>query len=870
MMNNLINMNRRQQQQRTNNNNNNNTTTREDPFAMLSRLSSQNPLVCLMTLYPPNTPQSAELAAMVALRQRRPEPLTQREQPFTPQQILLLNEQFNITPHSYNPSTGIYEFWEDGLTVPDYYISFLILYAELFANLLPRLRGLTGVPVRGWPPGARNRLDFMSSDSDDDDDDESLDGSIGDDDDNDNDDDDEPHIDRDGNVVDTATSDSDDDNDNEEDDSDENDLDESMHDAYDMDEDDDDSDDQVSDMFEARAFQIRPRLQPYGINPVDMDDESEEHYDDVISSVHIHDDDDDDDDDEDDDESDSNSNNDDDDDDNTISRSAELVPEHHVLFGPMRARHEQNRVLRLIQEYIMAMAQQTTHVDEDTEQDDNDENTSRSSNTTANKRPRLDVKNTPALPKITFTIDPFISADWSSDKSNTSNTTGNSADSRGSRPGYPPLPRLERGRPAHTFRGSRHPTDLSISRPLSQSAEILRSTGGPPALSSAARTRFMINSSGSVGTGHSMELNQALTQRGIATLGRQPLQPTTSTSSTSSSMMSPPRRSGLFQNTNSPNRHQPPSSLQQKPPLPHSMKPNAPTNINITTANKPTCVVSFSSLILPIYYQTLTPTQHFSSYLQPGTTFLGSQGIGNNTSRYPYSSQLRRNNIDGMDEWEVSVTIHSVNYKTGVLNGEMQAVDVPSSTLPMTLNATGQLTSAFEARRVKTFWSGEIIDFRNFELWTRKWNSERSDDAMHWGLLEPFVELKKLLLDTSLSPFARNNNITKFLLDFHTKYVLMRWKEEFFINQSASNMGLTIAGFYFVVMRRRDGVVEGFYHDKHSSPYQRIVLKPTMADGGYIGGRVGSGGVSGSAGGKGSGKEKVAMKGMQFATYAFM
>jgi hypothetical protein len=36
--------------------------------------------------------------------------------------------------------------------------------------------------------------------------------------------------------------------------------------------------------------------------------------------------------------------------------------------------------------------------------------------------------------------------------------------------------------------------------------------------------------------------------------------------------------------------------------------------------------------------------------------------------------------------------------------------------------------------------------------------------------------------------------------------------------------GLTISGFYYVSMRREDGVIEGLYCDPQSSPYQYLRL----------------------------------------------
>ncbi|KAI9663976.1 MAG: hypothetical protein M1821_007467 [Bathelium mastoideum] len=43
--------------------------------------------------------------------------------------------------------------------------------------------------------------------------------------------------------------------------------------------------------------------------------------------------------------------------------------------------------------------------------------------------------------------------------------------------------------------------------------------------------------------------------------------------------------------------------------------------------------------------------------------------------------------------------------------------------------------------------------------------------------------------------------------------------------------GLTISGFYYVCLRRRDGKVEGLYYDPQSSPYQHLRLSPVRAPG---------------------------------------
>ncbi|RKP35198.1 vacuolar import/degradation protein Vid24, partial [Dimargaris cristalligena] len=73
------------------------------------------------------------------------------------------------------------------------------------------------------------------------------------------------------------------------------------------------------------------------------------------------------------------------------------------------------------------------------------------------------------------------------------------------------------------------------------------------------------------------------------------------------------------------------------------------------------------------------------------------------------------------------------------------------------------------------------------------------------------------------------------------EYILMRWKERFFVDEAdyqhhrdrsllqsqesgSSHHGLTISGFYYICMSRVDGSIQGFYCDAFSCPYQKLEL----------------------------------------------
>lgn len=152
------------------------------------------------------------------------------------------------------------------------------------------------------------------------------------------------------------------------------------------------------------------------------------------------------------------------------------------------------------------------------------------------------------------------------------------------------------------------------------------------------------------------------------------------------------------------------------------------------------------------------------------------------------------------EEWDVKVTLHTVDYDTGRVAGLMEALNVRTS-----------------SSTVVTYFEGEIIDFVNHTLWTNKWRADPDVDLRYWRKLEAF----KAMDDRAIVKGLRS---PRWLAHLNHKYILMRWKERFFVNVNADDSGLTIAGFYYVSMRRSDGQMEGFYHDPDSQPYQKLLL----------------------------------------------
>ncbi|KAG0287709.1 hypothetical protein BGZ96_008393 [Linnemannia gamsii] len=171
-------------------------------------------------------------------------------------------------------------------------------------------------------------------------------------------------------------------------------------------------------------------------------------------------------------------------------------------------------------------------------------------------------------------------------------------------------------------------------------------------------------------------------------------------------------------------------------------------------------------------------------FLQAGQKFSGTQSLKTMTSTL---SGMRARQIE---EWNVKVSISAVDYYAGTICGHMEAMDVPMS-----------------VSNVVTFWEGEIIDFENHTMWTRKWSAKDRTDLDHWRRLEAFRGMDE-------------------------KHIIKGAENGRFKGHITQN-GLTIAGFYYVSMRRSDGYVEGFYHDQASTPFQHLSLNPSFETAGF-------------------------------------
>ena len=116
---------------------------------------------------------------------------------------------------------------------------------------------------------------------------------------------------------------------------------------------------------------------------------------------------------------------------------------------------------------------------------------------------------------------------------------------------------------------------------------------------------------------------------------------------------------------------------------------------------------------------------------------------------------------------------------------------------------------------VVTFWEGQIIDNRNHTFYTNNWSASPTIDIGHW---KQFASFKESLLQHA------ERGLNSIDLADHS-HIYLRLKEQFFINSSPVDSGLTIAGFYYACLDRATGTIEGYYFDPDSTPWQQLLLQ---------------------------------------------
>lgn len=136
-------------------------------------------------------------------------------------------------------------------------------------------------------------------------------------------------------------------------------------------------------------------------------------------------------------------------------------------------------------------------------------------------------------------------------------------------------------------------------------------------------------------------------------------------------------------------------------------------------------------------------------------------GAGGSTSHHPSTYQCLVGVSDGreqFDRWPVKVTIHSVDYETMQLSGEMEAFDVPDRSAPECKSS------------ITTYLEGEIIDLDQHTLETKNFRSTSRIDAIYWRKLEPFRCYDELeLVEKLMSRRWMTDHVSR-------QWILMRWK----------------------------------------------------------------------------------------------
>lgn len=212
--------------------------------------------------------------------------------------------------------------------------------------------------------------------------------------------------------------------------------------------------------------------------------------------------------------------------------------------------------------------------------------------------------------------------------------------------------------------------------------------------------------------------------------------------------------------------------------------------------------------------------------------------------------------IQDHDHWPVRVIIHSIDVEKMTLQGTMEAYDVPQhpASLSVLANAGQDRPRAGKKHApITTYLEGHIIDLNTHTFLTPSSTDNKKSvpthlrrpsegiafpaanaatDAANWRKLPPFSRL------------ASDGELFRALIskakmeELNRDYIFMRWKERCFVHAKDDRCnevdrngdqdrghGLTISGFYYISLRRSDGVVEGLYFDPTSTPYQHLRLR---------------------------------------------
>lgn len=183
------------------------------------------------------------------------------------------------------------------------------------------------------------------------------------------------------------------------------------------------------------------------------------------------------------------------------------------------------------------------------------------------------------------------------------------------------------------------------------------------------------------------------------------------------------------------------------------------------------------------FFQNQTETLT-TSFLKPGSLFVGSQQSGRST-------------------YEVKV--------------ELKEVDLRKSYLCGFLTIHGLTESHPE---ITTFFKGEIIGpHYSFYTVNETWESNKRNDLQHWGRFPSWRGL-----DFNAENEAENQHIYDSYMG--NEYIYMRWKETFLVPDAKIKdiVGASFAGFYYVCFNQLTGSISGLYFHERSDKFQQLEL----------------------------------------------
>ncbi|OMH86179.1 hypothetical protein AX774_g251 [Zancudomyces culisetae] len=225
-----------------------------------------------------------------------------------------------------------------------------------------------------------------------------------------------------------------------------------------------------------------------------------------------------------------------------------------------------------------------------------------------------------------------------------------------------------------------------------------------------------------------------------------------------------------------------------------------------------------------------------SSFLRPGIRFKGVQRLINADTEILNDSRLMNvpdisysTMVDGRRnaKWSVIIELEEVDIENGVLCGSLRMFNIP-----------------WYAREVITKFSGEIVDFRNFDQWTRRWGASTNTDLAYWSLLNPHnfetprsgnAGRDDSFWFTSTTPFDPEWR-GRYMPSELDNYLFIRIKETGYIKGSSVESQMFIDGFYYLILNRKSGRMDGifydnkpylFYNQKICYPIQKLELRPT-------------------------------------------